>query len=174
MGTINNGQDLVDQNYAAIGGIDGADRSWAMQPLVRTLRGQVAADMATTAGGTIMLGGPRVATNPYGGSPVAQRYRVAGWRVIFGAAVTADNANNAVVTLNSYNTNGTSPTAVGTVTTNLATGNVVAGQAVDGLITAAAAVGPSNGNFGVVVTKGGTGVTLPAGTCIEVDLVPVQ
>lgn len=174
MGTIQNGQDLLDVEYAGLGGVDGTDRTYAARPWTQTLRAAVAADLATTAGATIAIGAPRIPTNPFGGTAVSARFRVVGGRVTFGAGVTAHDTNNAVITVNHYTSAGTSSTAALVATTSTTgTGTVVAAQVVPMGLTAANATMAADGTLAVVITKGGTGVTLPAGTAIEVDVIPV-
>lgn len=173
MGTIQNGADLLDVEYAAIGGVDGTDRTYSARPWIQTHRAAVAADLATTAGATIAIGAPRIPTSPFGGSPVSARFRIVGGRVTFGAAVTASDTANAVITVNHYTSAGTSATAALALTTNTTTGSVVAAQVVPMTLTAANATMVADGTLAVVVTKNGAGVTLPAGTAIEVDVVPI-
>ncbi len=177
MGTIQNGTDLVDATNAALAGVDGADRSYAGRLWTLTLRANVAADLATTAGATIALGAPRIPTYPFGGALVAARFRVVGGRITFAAGVTASDAANAVVTINHYTAAGLTPTAVlaaNTATTGAGgVGTVVAGQVATMTLTPANATMPVDGTLAVVVTKIGAGVTLPGGTCIEVDVVPI-
>jgi|SRR6478736_2127505 len=173
MGTIQNGTDLLDVEYAGLGGVDGTDRTYSARPWIQTHRAAVAADLATTAGATIAFGAPRLPTSPLGGLPVSARFRVIGGRVTFGAGVTASDTANAVITVNHYTPSGGSATPVLAVTTNTATGTVVAAQVVSMTLTPANALMVADGTLAVVVTKNGAGVTLPAGTAIEVDVVPV-
>ena len=177
MGTINNGQELLDVAYAAIGGVDGTDRSYSARPWTQTLRAAIAADLATTTGATVAIGSPRIPTAPFGGSAVSARFRVIGGRVTFGAGVTASDAANAVITVNHYTAAGGSATGVLAITTATVggggTGTVVAAQVVPMGLTAASSLMAADGSLAVVVTKTGAGVTLPAGTAIEVDVVPV-
>lgn len=177
MGTIQNGTDLVDATNAALGGVDGTDRSYAGRLWTQTLRAAVAADLATTAGATIAIGAPRIPTYPFGGAAVSARFRVVGGRVVFAAGVTASDAANAVLTVTHYTATGGSPTAVAAISTATTasggTGTVVAGQAASLTVTAANATMAVDGTLALVVTKTGAGVTLPAGTCVEVDVVPI-
>lgn len=177
MGTIQNGLDLVDVEYAGLGGVDGTDRSYAGRPWTQTLRAAVPADLATTAGATIAMGAPRIPTYPFGGAVVAARFRVASARVVFGGGVTASDAANAVLTVTHYTSAGASPTAAAAITTATVggggTGTVVAGQVASLVVTGANATMAVDGTIALVVTKTGAGVTLPAGTVVEVDLVPV-
>lgn len=177
MGTIQNGTDLVDATYAALAGVDGIDRSYAGRLWTQTLRAAVAADLATTAGATIAMGAPRIPTYPFGGAAVSARYRIVGGRVVFGAGVTASDAANAVLTVTHYTSAGASATAAAAISTATTgsggTGTVVAGQVVSLVVTAANATMATDGTLALVVTKTGAGVTLPAGTVVEVDVVPV-
>lgn len=177
MGTIQNGLELVDVEYAGLGGVDGTDRSYAGRLWTQTLRAAVAADLATTAGATIAMGAPRIPTYPFGGSTVSARFRVVGARVVFGGGVTASDAANAVLTVTHYTSAGGSATAAAAATTATVggggTGTVVAGQVATFVLTAANATMAVDGTLALVVTKTGAGVTLPAGTVVEVDVVPI-
>lgn len=75
------------------------------------------------------------------------------------AALTADNTNNAVITI-SKRTGGGGAVTVATLTTNVAAGNWTAWTAVPIVSTAAVAVGDV---LTITITKGGTGVVVPAG-----------
>lgn len=84
------------------------------------------------------------------------------------AAITADASNNAVITFSKRTSAGASQTTLGTITTNLALGNLAAGQGAAATLTATTtdlqvAAGSS---IGVANTKGGTGVVLRAGTYV--------
>lgn len=77
--------------------------------------------------------------------------------------ITADAANNAVLTLSKRTAAGGSQTTVGTITTDLTLGNLVAGQAAIGTLTAANVQVAAGGSLAVTTTKGGTGVVVRAG-----------
>lgn len=82
------------------------------------------------------------------------------------AALTADNANNAVITVTRRNADGTGNVTVATVTTNVASGNWT--QWVSKVLTLTAAnAGLSAGMIlTLTIAKGGTGVVVPAGQLI--------
>lgn len=82
--------------------------------------------------------------------------------------ITADANNNAVITLSKRTSAGLTQTTLATITTNLALGNLVAGQAAVGTLTAVSTDLPIAAGSSLAVTnaKGGTGVVLRAGTYI--------
>lgn len=175
MGTIDSGQNFIDLEYGNIGGADSTDKSWAMYPLTRTLRGQVPADLATGVAGTFVIGAPNVAQNPYGGNSVTTQFRVVAARVISPGALTSDSTNFATFTINRYPSAGTTATAVSVIsTTPTGTGTLVVGQRVAMSLTAANTMMDQNGTLVCVVGKSNaTGVTVLAGTVVEVDVAPV-
>lgn len=76
-------------------------------------------------------------------------------------ALTADNTNNAVITVKQGDGAGGARSTVATLTTNVASGNWVAFTAKDlGAITNPTV--PADGIITVTVTKGGAGVQMPA------------
>lgn len=84
------------------------------------------------------------------------------------AAIVADAANNATITFTKRTAAGGSLTTLGTITTNVALGNLAAGQGAPATLTATSddlkvAAGSS---IGVANTKAGTGVALRAGVYI--------
>ncbi len=174
MGTIGTGTELLDAEYARIGGIDGSDRTYSARLWTQTLRATVAADMTGVGGGTVALGQPKFPTSPFGGAAVSGRFRIVGGRVIFPAPLIASDTNNATLTVNWYPPTGTTATAALTITTSTTgTGTVNLGQVVALTLTAANAGMVADGTLVLSVTKGGTGVTLNAGTTVEVDVVAV-
>jgi hypothetical protein len=174
MGNVSSGLALIDQEYGAVGGEDSTDRSWASYKLQQTIRTMTPAALAATVAGTFVLGSPRVATNPYGGNSVTTQFRVVGLRAVFPGGVTADSTNFKVLTVNRYPSAGTTATAVAVMsTTPASSGTVVIGQCVNFTITAANAVLDQNGSLVLIVGSSGDGVSLPAGTVVEADLIPV-
>lgn len=82
-------------------------------------------------------------------------------------ALTADNTNNAVVSLQANDGAGGAATTVATVTTNVAAGNWVAGTRFALTLTATLADRIVSGLaaerwLGMTITKGGTGVVVPS------------
>ena len=87
--------------------------------------------------------------------------------------ITADANNNAVITLSKRTAAGGSQTTLATITTNVALGNLVAGQAAVATLTATSTDLPVAAGSSIAVTnaKGGTGVVLRAGTYVVEYLV---
>lgn len=79
-----------------------------------------------------------------------------------GGALTADNTNNAVLTLAKADGAGGSATTVAAITTNVASGNWVADTFKDMTVTAADATVNDGQILTLKITKGGTGVAVPA------------
>lgn len=88
-------------------------------------------------------------------------------RVVPGGSLTADDSNNATVTVYKRTSSGASQTAIAALTTSTTdSGNWTAGAAKDmGVETAGVACGAGS-SISAAITKGGTGVTVPAGTAI--------
>lgn len=174
MGQVGSGLELLDTLWSRLGGLDGADRTWAMYPQVKTLRGIVGTATAAGSACQVAIGSPTLPTNPFGGSAVTTQFRVVGWRVQLPAALTAHDTDYATLTLNHYTSAGGSATAVGAMSTTIAgTGNLAAYEVETGSVTAANALMPAGGTLGCVITKAGSGVAIPAQTVIEVDVVPI-
>jgi hypothetical protein len=87
-------------------------------------------------------------------------------REVPGAVLTADNANNAVLTLNKADTAGGAPTAMAVLTTNVASGNWVARTVKNYTITAANRFVSKGQLVYLTQTKGGTGVVVPVSTAL--------
>jgi hypothetical protein len=79
-----------------------------------------------------------------------------------GAALTADATNNAVLTLAKANGAGGASTAIATLTTDVAGGNWVADVFKEGTVTGSAAAVADGQLLTLKITKGGTGVVVPA------------
>lgn len=78
------------------------------------------------------------------------------------AALTANDTNNAVVTLGKADGAGGSSTAIGALTTNVASGNWVADTFKEVTLTAANTTVNDGQIVTLKLTKGGTGVVVPA------------
>lgn len=89
---------------------------------------------------------------------------VTGVRFVPIAAVTADNTNNAVITVSKRTAAGASKTTVATLTTNVAGGSWTAWVAKAATLsgTPANLEVEANAVLSIEITKGGTGVQLPA------------
>lgn len=79
------------------------------------------------------------------------------------AALTADNTNNAVITISSYTAAGGGKATVAVETTNVASGNWVAFTQKAITVTVANAVVENGGTLSLTIAKGGSGVVVPAG-----------
>jgi hypothetical protein len=79
-------------------------------------------------------------------------------------AVTADNTNNKVFTLSQRTSAGGSQLTMGTLTTNVAQGSLVAFSPVALTLTAANQIIPAGGVITHAMTVGGTGVAIGAAT----------
>jgi hypothetical protein len=101
--------------------------------------------------------------------PFAQHGLVTGVRFVPTAALTADNANNAVITVRKRNGAGGTAVTLATITTDVASGDWVAftPKALTPTATAADLIIRETDVITVEVAKGGTGVALPSGS-IEV------
>lgn len=78
--------------------------------------------------------------------------------------ITGDNTNNAVITVSVRDANGANPVVLGTLTTNVATGNIVQGAGKTfTMATTNPAPLPAGATFTYAITKGGTGVVVRAG-----------
>ncbi len=77
--------------------------------------------------------------------------------------ITADNTNNATVTLSKRDSAGANLTTVATLTTNTTLGNIVQYAAVQMTLTAANVAVTAGSTLTYSVAKGGTGVVLRAG-----------
>lgn len=83
-----------------------------------------------------------------------------------GAALTADNTNNAAITVSKYTAAGGSKTTVATETTNVASGNWTAFTVKNLTLTAANVTVAAGGVLTYEISKGGTGVIVPAGVFV--------
>lgn len=81
--------------------------------------------------------------------------------VLPGAGLTADNANNAVITVQRRNADGTGAVTVATMTTNVASGNWTAWVSKLLTLTAANVRLTAGQILTINITKGGTGVVVP-------------
>ena len=94
--------------------------------------------------------------------------RILGARILPHGALTADNTNNAVINIDKSDGLGGAATIMAAVTTNVASGNWVAGA----FKAMALSATPANTRFtkgqllSFDITKGGTGVVVPACTII--------
>lgn len=97
---------------------------------------------------------------------VGRAAKVIGVRYAPAAALTADNTNNAVITVSKRATGGGSKTTIASITTNVASGNWTAWSPKDLVLTATAAdlQVAANSEITFEIAKGGTGVAVPAGT----------
>lgn len=96
---------------------------------------------------------------------VARASKLIGARFVPAAALTADNTNNAVITVSKRDSAGANKTTIASLTTNVASGNWVqwAPKALTlGLAAAIQVAAESSITF--EIAKGGTGVVVPAGT----------
>lgn len=93
-------------------------------------------------------------------------FRVLGARFVPDAAAAADDTNNATININRRDGIGGAAAVAASLTTNVATGGLVQYQpkAFTVSAVAGAAQGPANGILTFSITKGGTGVVVPAGT----------
>ena len=98
-------------------------------------------------------------------------YRLLGAYILPIGAATADATNNAVVSVVSADGAGGAQIAMSTYTSNVAGGNLAAGvtKTLTNSATAANLMGAAGTLLGFSVTKGGTGVAVPALT-ISVDV----
>jgi hypothetical protein len=87
-------------------------------------------------------------------------------RYVPAAALTADNTNNATITVSKRVAGGGSKTTIASITTNVASGNWTQWAPKDLTLTAVAADLQIAANSGITfeIAKGGTGVVVPAGT----------
>ena len=95
-----------------------------------------------------------------------RKFRVTSVKYLPSAALTADNTNNAVLTLRRRDADGTNAVSVATITTNIASGNWVQWVAKALVLsgTAANLVLAEGQCLTLEITKGGTGVVVPAGS----------
>lgn len=83
--------------------------------------------------------------------------------IVPGAALTADNTNNAVITFARRDAGGSNKVTIGTLTTNVASGNWVAWT--DKVLASLANTTLTAGQHVTMeITKGGTGVAVPIST----------
>lgn len=87
-------------------------------------------------------------------------------RYVPAAALTADNTNNATITVSKRVAGGGSKTTIASITTNVASGSWTQWAPKDLTLTATAADLQIAANSGITfeIAKGGTGVIVPAGT----------
>lgn len=79
-------------------------------------------------------------------------------------AVTGHDTNNKVFTLTKVASDGTGSTSVGTLTTNVATGNFAAHQAKEMTLTGSATRVDAGGSLLLTMAAGGTGVAVAGAT----------
>ncbi len=87
-------------------------------------------------------------------------------RYVPDAALTADNTNDATITVQRRNSDGTGAVTVAAITTNIASGNWVQWVAKALTLTAANAALAAGQILTVSIAKGGTGVVVPAGQLV--------
>jgi len=86
-------------------------------------------------------------------------------RYVPAAALTADNTNNATITVSKRVSGGGSKTTIASITTNVASGSWVQWAPKDLVLGAAADIQiAANSGITFEIAKGGTGVVVPAGT----------
>ena len=89
---------------------------------------------------------------------------ITGFTLAAPVAIVGDNTNNAVLTLTRRDAAGINPLVVGTVTTNVATGNFVAFLPKAATLTVANVVLAPGASLTLTLAKGGTGVAIAAAT----------
>ncbi len=171
MGNYATAEQLRDEVRGNNNTLDGSDKSLVDQLVTKTVGCSIGATLATSAGATYIVGSPAVAT-PVDGTANPKAMKVVQARVTSSAALTASDTDNAVFTLNSYTAAGVLTAAVAVMTTNVALGSFAAGQTKVFTLTSANVVIPAGGCLGLVITKGGSGVSVTVGTKIEADCVP--
>ena len=82
---------------------------------------------------------------------------------------TADNTNNATITVQSRDVNGLNPVLVGTLLTNIASGNAAQGQTMKFTLNSVGINLPFGATLTYTIAKGGAGVVVPAGA-ITLDI----
>lgn len=176
MSTIKSGQQLRDTlNASVFCGVDGTDKTYSSVPVTKTLRGVLLVDCTATSTTTILLGSPRVSAPPDGTAlATATKWRVVAGRVQFPAGVTASDSNYKTFTINHYSQAGLTAAAAASLTTKSTggSGTVVIYQSVDMTVSQSNAVMVSSGTLACDLTYTSNGVVIPAGTVVEVDVIP--
>lgn len=148
---LGNAKKALSASVTSLGSLPTIDESLAFfVPYAKTAADGTA---ATTTSDT-----PILWTNPFA-FPV---YVVGGYMTTTGAGITADNTNNATITIKTNDGAGGATAIAMSITTNVATGNFTANvsKAFTSVTLANTAV-PTGGRLWINIAKGGTGVVVP-------------
>lgn len=169
MSTYIGGDDFADQLTANYSGVDGTDLTVINEMRVKAFTVPAVAATAGTALAEGILCAPMCPTQ-FGigvGTAVARPYRVLGWQVTAGGAITASDTLFATFNVYSRTSAGATQVLIGTLaTTTAGSGSFAAFQSIAGSVTKANSIVPAGGTITFEILKASTGTAVPAGTVI--------